>query len=100
MSNHAFLTYGVIAGKTFFDGLPENYRTLIRESAKKSAAYQLGLIEERDAGFLKTIKDAGVNVTELTPEERAAFQHAMQPVYDWFVANVENGRKYLDLVRK
>ncbi len=100
MSNHAFLTYGVVAGKGFFDSLPENYRTLIRESAKKSAAYQLSLIEERDAGFLKTIKDAGVQVTDLTPEEHDAFQKAMQPVYEWFVANVENGKKYLDLARK
>ena len=99
ISNHAFLTYGVIVGKNFFESLPEKYQTLIRESAKQSAIYQLGLIEERDAGFLKTIKDAGVEVSTLTPAERSAFKKAMQPVYDWFTANVDKGKLYLDMIR-
>ncbi len=99
VSNHAFLTYGVIVGKKFFESLPEKYQVLIRESARKSADYQLGLIEERDAGFLKTIRDAGVQVSVLTPGERAAFQQAMEPVYDWFVENVDMGKKYLEMIR-
>lgn len=99
ISNHAFLTYGVIAGKAFFDTLPPEYQRLLQEAADKSAQYQLGLIDERDEGFLNTIREAGVEVTELTPEARSEFQRAMDPVYQWFVANVDQGQSYLDMIR-
>ncbi len=100
MSNHAFLAYGVVINKTFFDNLPEKYQKLLKDAAAKSATYQLGLIEERDAGFMETIKKAGVEVITLTPEQITEFQKALAPVYDWFRANVEGGAPYLDMLGK
>ena len=42
---------------------------------------------------------AGGELHVPTPEERAAFAAAAEPVHDWFVENVEGGRRWLDLLR-
>ncbi|PKN43698.1 MAG: C4-dicarboxylate ABC transporter substrate-binding protein [Deltaproteobacteria bacterium HGW-Deltaproteobacteria-18] len=100
LSNHAFLAYGVVVNKSFFDALPDNYQTLLTEAAAKSSKYELDLIEKRDQGFLDTIIKAGVEVSTLTPSQTAAFQEALKPVYDWFRKNVEGGAHFLDMLHK
>ncbi len=100
LSNHAFLAYGVVINKDFFDKLPIKYQKLLREATAKSAEYQLGLIEKRDQGFLETIKNAGVEVNTLTPKQRASFQKALTPVYHWFRENIDGGSTYLKMLNK
>jgi C4-dicarboxylate-binding protein DctP len=99
LSNHAFLGYVLVASKSFNDSLPANYQKLLRESARKAAVYERNLIQEREKGFLETIKKAGVTVIELKPQEKQAFQKAVEPVYDWFNQNVAGGKQYYDMVR-
>jgi TRAP-type C4-dicarboxylate transport system substrate-binding protein len=57
------------------------------------------LVGERENGFLETIKKAGVTVIELKPQDRQAFQKAVEPVYDWFNNNISGGKPYYDQVR-
>lgn len=99
LSSHAFIAYVFVASKSFYDSLPAKYQTLVRESIRKSGPHQRQLVREREKGFLETIKKAGVKVIELKPEERQAFQKAVEPVYDWFNKNVPDGKRYYDLVR-
>jgi C4-dicarboxylate-binding protein DctP len=99
LSNHAFLGYVFVASKSFNDSLPPNYQKLLRESAQKAGVYERNLIQEREKGFLETIKKAGVNVIELKPQEQQAFQKAVEPVYDWFNKNVSGGKQYYDMIR-
>jgi C4-dicarboxylate-binding protein DctP len=100
LSNHAFLAYGVVVNKNFFASLPEKYQQLLKDATGKSAKYQLDLIEQRDKTFLETIKNSGVTVSSLTPEQTLAFQQAVQPVYDWFRTNVKEGDAYLKMIGK
>ncbi len=99
LSNHAFLGYVLVASKSFNDSLPPKYQKLLRESARKAALYERNLVFEREKGFLEKIKKAKVNVIELTPQERQAFQKAVEPVYDWFNKNVPGGKQYYDMIR-
>ncbi|CAG35918.1 TRAP transporter substrate-binding protein [Desulfotalea psychrophila] len=100
LSNHAFLAYGMVINKNLMDRLTADQQKLIKDSAKKSASYQLDLLEKRDQDFLDTIKAGGVEVSELSSEQSAQFQNAMTPVYTWFTKNVKNGRKYLEMIGK
>ncbi len=100
LSNHAFLAYGLIMNKGFLEGLDPEQQALLREAAAKSAEYQLALMEKRDAGFLDTIRKAGVEVDTFTPEQTAQFRQAMAPVYDWFSHNVEGGADYLKMLNR
>lgn len=100
LSSHAFIAYVFVASKSFYDSLPEKYQKLVRESAKKAGVYERNLIVEREKGFLETIKKAGVTVIELKPQDRQAFQKAVEPVYDWFNKNIPDGKRYYDMVRE
>ncbi len=100
LSNHAFLAYGLVVNKPFYESLPEKYQKLLTDAAAKSATFQLDLIEKRDAGFLETIKKAGVEVSALSPKQTADFQKALKPVYNWFRQNVNGGAVYLDMLGK
>jgi C4-dicarboxylate-binding protein DctP len=99
LSNHAFIAYVFVASKSFMDSLPEKHQNLVREAAKKAGIYERGLVVEREKGFLETIKKAGVTVIDLNPQDRQAFQKAVEPVYDWFNTNIAGGKPYYEQVR-
>lgn len=99
LSYHALIAYVFVASKNFYDSLPEKYQQLLRESARKAGPYERNLVREREKGFLETIKKGGVTVIELKPEERLAFQKAMDPVYEWFNKNVSDGKRYFDMIK-
>lgn len=100
LSNHAFLAYGMVASKLFFDRLTPEQQGIVRDAAAKSAAYQLKLIDEQDQGYLDTIRKAGVTIIELTPEQRAAFRDAVKPVHAWFADTVPDGKRILDMAQQ
>lgn len=100
LSNHAFLAYGVVVNKPFYDSLPAKYQQLLTDAAAQSATFQLDLIEKRDKGFQDTIAKAGVEIHSLTPEQTSAFQNALHPVYGWFRTHVKDGSRYLDMLNK
>ncbi len=60
---------------------------IIKECAKESALYQRELWTAREAASEKIVRDAGVTVTELSPEELAKFQEACLPLYKQFCSD-------------
>lgn len=99
LSNHAWLGYLVMVNKRFYDSLPQKYQTLILETAKESAVMERKMIGAEDQSFLETIKKSNTEVIELDPNQIKEFQQKVQPVYEWFVQNIDGGKKYLDMVK-
>jgi len=99
LSSHALIAYVFVTSKKFYDSLPDKYQQLLREAARKAGPYERNLVREREKGFLETIKKGGTTVIELKPEERLAFQKAMDPVYEWFNKNVSDGKRYFDMIK-
>ena len=54
----------------------------IREAGRLATLEQRRLAATEDAENLEALRAAGMEITELTPEQRAAFQTAPQPVYE------------------
>jgi C4-dicarboxylate-binding protein DctP len=84
LSDHGFLAYVVVFNKPFFDGLSEEIRTVLIETAREAGQYQRDIIEEAEQRHLEEFRQAGVEIAEITDEQRAAFVEASQPVYAWF----------------
>jgi C4-dicarboxylate-binding protein DctP len=99
LSNHAWLGYLFMVNKGFFESLPEKYQDLVVKTAKESAELERRLIDEENQVYLATIKKSGTEVNDISPEQMKEFQRRVQPVYDWFVENIDGGKKYLDMVR-
>ena len=82
IDNHAYLSYFFSCSKSWFDSLPADLQDILVEQilAAKDRCYELMLAA--NDGFLQTIKDSGVEVYTLTPEETAAFKEACEPIYE------------------
>lgn len=88
LSNHAYLGYVFSASKRVFENLPPDIRTLIQTTARDLTVWEREETARREAGFIDTIKQAGVTIHSLSPEERAAFSRAMAPIADKFAFEV------------
>jgi len=88
LSNHAYLGYVFSASKQVFGTLPPDIRTLIQTTARDLTVWERDETARREAGFIETIKQAGVAIHTLSPEERAAFSRAMAPIADKFAFEV------------
>ena len=58
-------------------------------SLKDAIAYQQKVIAGEEAQQVKDIEAAGVQVTRLTPEQRAEFEHITQPVRDTYLKKAD-----------
>jgi tripartite ATP-independent transporter DctP family solute receptor len=98
LSDHGFIAYVFMINKPFLDKLPADQRDALVLSAREASKYQRELIQKAESVHLEAFKKAGLDIITLTPEERAEFEKASRPVYDWYTANF--GTATLDLIRR
>ncbi len=83
LTNHASSPFPIICSRDWIDSLkPEDREVLeagVREMAKEQRAEEYA--KEQD--YLERFRNEGAQVHELTAEELAAFEDAVQPVYDY-----------------
>lgn len=74
--------------------LPEKYKNIIRECAKKAGEYERKLWKETEEQAKKAAEKDGCIVTELSKKEREKFYEACQPVYEKYAG------EYKDLIQR
>lgn len=80
LTGHVFTVYVPVVGQWFWSGLSEDQQTLLRDAMTDAAAYQQVLVNAEEAGQLQKIRDAGVNVVDLSAEARQVFSDKTQEV--------------------
>lgn len=78
----------LVTSKKFLEGLPADVRPQVDQSIKELAQLQRQLAQEDDKTLVDQLKEKGMEVIELTPEQKAAFQKASQPIYDQFTTSI------------
>lgn len=73
LTAHVFTVYIPVISQDFFSGLSDEYQALVKTSMQAAAEHQQELVNGEEAGQLQKIRDQGVNVVDLTPEQRAVF---------------------------
>jgi TRAP-type transport system periplasmic protein len=75
-----------VVNKEIWASWTEADRAIVRQAALDAGKQEIAIarkgLSEPDRSMLKEIAGLGVTVTELTPQERAAFVAATRPVYD------------------
>ena len=92
-SRHGFLAYIMMFNKQWFDSQPKPNQEILVQSVKEAGQWQRKAMFDRDADATKRIKEAGVQVNELTPQARDQFRQLSRPVHDKFAEQI--GRDYL-----
>lgn len=80
--NYQFHPDPFYVNATWWNSLPEEYRTIITECATDMGNYNDQLIDENSEKARQTIIDSGSEVYTPTEEELQQFKDAMQVVYD------------------
>ncbi|MBN1837501.1 MAG: TRAP transporter substrate-binding protein [Spirochaetales bacterium] len=72
----------LVASKRVFDRLSKADQELIKKAAWDSMPVQIKLWTDFEKVAEKAVRDKGAMITEVSPEEKAKFMAAMQPLYD------------------
>jgi len=99
ISNHGHLAYAVIVNKKFWDGLPEDVRTILDGCVKDATIYANALAASENAMALDKIRASGkTTVYTPTPAEILEWKKALMPVHQEMASRV--GQNTIDVVYK
>jgi tripartite ATP-independent transporter DctP family solute receptor len=79
-TGHVFAVYMPVISKPFFDSLSAEHQTLVKDSMAAARDHQAQLVASEDAAQLEQIRAAGVEVLELTAEQRQVFADKTESV--------------------
>ena len=90
ITDHLILPECVCVAKKSWDALSDADKIAVKQAARDSATTQRKLWAEQSMASRKKIEAAGVKVNEV--KDKSAFQAAMKPVFDKFIAaNPQDG---------
>lgn len=84
VTEHEIITFPLCVNKKFFDSLSAEFQEAIISSAKEAAIYERELVNVDDNENLKQMEEAGVQITNLTPEQKKLWMEAVEPVHEKF----------------
>jgi len=81
LSDHGYIGYAVITNKKFWDGLSADVRTDLDKAMKEATVYANQVADKDNADALDEMKKSGkTTFITLTPDEKAAWKAALEPV--------------------
>ncbi len=88
LTNHASSPFPFIVSLDWINSLSEEDRAVFEEGVQYVCAQQRDEERANEATYIETFEAAGVTVEELTEDEVAAFTAAVEPVYDYYRAEL------------
>jgi tripartite ATP-independent transporter DctP family solute receptor len=87
-TRHIYNPQIVLISKKFWDTLNADEQKLLQEAAVEARDYQRKVSREQDAENLKKLKDLGMQVSDLAPDQLAKFKAAVKPVVDKYANDI------------
>ncbi|MBZ5201621.1 DctP family TRAP transporter solute-binding subunit [Planomicrobium chinense] len=82
LTGHVYAAAILLANNDFYNSLPEDLQELVMEASDEFKDEQRKLAQQQDTEFLDQLKAEGMQVNDLTAEQRDEFREAAQPVYE------------------
>ena len=95
LTRHVYTPAYVTVGTERWAKLPEDVRTILRETARETQEFAYTTAERMDTELLGDLQDAGIVINEPNQD---AFVTASAVVYEEFAASVANGGELIDRV--
>jgi TRAP-type transport system periplasmic protein len=87
-TRHVYDPLVVLFSKKAWDTLSNDERRILSDAAKEATLYQRQLNRDREVQMIKDVKARGMNVTDLSPQERARMREKLQPVTDKYTQDI------------
>ena len=81
-TRHVYTPFIMMLSERTWDSMAPEYQELVMEAARQSAEYEIQLSAEYDEWSREQLEERGMEITRLNDEQLAAFQEAVQPVYE------------------
>jgi C4-dicarboxylate-binding protein DctP len=88
MTGHVYAATALLMNNDFYNELPEDLQKLVTEASEEFREEQRGLAQKQDVEFLEKLKESGMQVNELTDEQRDKFRDAASSVYEKYVDRI------------
>lgn len=95
LTGHFYSSGSIIFNSDFVNGLPEDLRSLLVKCVDEMKDYERELTIEMEEQFLAELEAGGMEINELTPEEKQLFVEAALPVYEAYEDIL--GKELIDL---
>lgn len=92
------IVHVIIVNNSFYESLPSDLKAVWDECMKEYTVYIRQLEDQGEKDAIKALREKGMQVTELTPEEKKAFVDLGTPIIDKKADLV--GKEFLDKVKK
>lgn len=97
LSEHLIIPECLCVSKTTWDGLSDEDKAILREAGGKAANMQRELWQAREKASMEKVTAGGTVVNTIA--DKGAFQEAMGPVYEQFLAENPNLTDLVNLIR-
>lgn len=88
ISNHIYSPFIVLFSQKIWDSMPKEDQEIFQQAALEAKDFQRKISRDMVKDQVGKLRDAGMTVTELTPDQLKAFQDATKPVYDQFAEKI------------
>lgn len=82
LTNHIYAPVAFLINERFFSKLSPEHQQIIQRAAEHARDYQRSVSKELRNERLNEMKQAGLKVTELSPQARQQFRESAKPVYE------------------
>jgi TRAP-type C4-dicarboxylate transport system substrate-binding protein len=82
LTGHFFLSRGIYCNRAAYESWPEEFRSLMRQAVREAIVAQRDLAVHEERIARNAIIEAGGQIVDPSPEERAAFVRAIAPIHD------------------
>lgn len=98
LTEHVYASAPAIINSDVFNELPEDLRQILVEAGDKvfNNSYRK-LADQQEIEKLEELKEDGLNVYELTPEQKNKIKEAVLPIYDKYEDQI--GKELIELAR-
>lgn len=94
LSGHGYMGYVLMISEDFYQSLPADLQQAVEEAANEVSKWQWEQAEADEVEYMKVLEESGIEITELTEENRQAFIEKTESVYDEF-KKIEGGEELL-----
>ncbi len=94
IDEHLIVPEMVVMSKKIYDSLSKEEQADVKKFAREAQLEERKLWKEYETKAMEKAKAAGIQIVQVSPEEKKKFQDAVKPVWDKY------GPKYADMIKR
>lgn len=82
LTGHVYAATILLMNNDFYNKLPENLQEIVMDAAEEYSTEQRKIAQKQDKEFMDDLKELGMKIHEMEPEQREVFRKATESVYE------------------